>query len=418
MQSDLTSLENVPTLNVSHLSAGKSTAVTDIVKQYTPKPNSQSPVEMKIILSDDIPVYQTPRRVSHSDQRVIDAQVDSWLKDGIIQTSYSEYASPVALVSKKDITKRLCCDFRKLNEKITRDNFPIPLIDDVLEKLQGAKIFSTLNLANGFFHVPAEPNSKRYTSFVTHRAQFEFNFVPFGICNSPAIFCRYISAIFRDLVQAGVIVVYMDDIPSQNEEEAIEKLDCVLKRAENFGLKIKWEKCQFLLKRINFLGYVIDEDGIRPSNDKVRSVQSFPLPHDKKSLQRFLGLTSYFRRFIEGYAVVARLLRDLLRKNVVFEFKEEQKIAFHQLRLSLISAPVLKFYNPSAQTEIHTDASMHGYGGVLLQKDVDDQQFHPIQFMSRKTRSEEQKYHSYELEVLAIIEALKKWRIYVIGKKI
>lgn len=232
LQSDFNSFESEPVLNLSHLSADMSITVTNLIKQYNPQQNSKSPVQMKIIVSDDRPVYQTPRRVSYADQRIIDEQVGTWLKEGIIQQSSSEYASPVVLVSKKDGTKRLCCDFRKLNEKITRDNFPMPLIDDVLERLQGAKIFS-LDLANGFFHVPVEQSSKRYTSFVTHSAQYEFNFVPFGISNSPAVFCRYISAVFRELVQAGIIVIYMDDIiiPAQNEDEAVDRLRTVFKRA-------------------------------------------------------------------------------------------------------------------------------------------------------------------------------------------
>uniref|UniRef100_W8B0Q9 Retrotransposable element Tf2 155 kDa protein type 3 n=1 Tax=Ceratitis capitata TaxID=7213 RepID=W8B0Q9_CERCA len=168
---------------------------------------------------------------------------------------------------------------------------------------------------------------------------------------------------------------------------------------------------------MKLLGYIIEEGGIKPSEDKVRAVKMFPSPQNKKSLQRFLGLTSYFRRFVEGYAVIARPLSTLLRKDEVFRFAEEQQLAFEQLKSALTKAPVLKLYDAKAETEIHTDASKHGYGGVLLQKDPDDQQFHPIQFISRKTRPEEEKYHSYELEVLAIIQALKKWRIYVIDKR-
>lgn len=146
-------------------------------------------------------------------------------------------------------------------------------------------------------------------------------------------------------------------------------------------------------------------------------MKKFPMLRDAKSIQRFLGLTSYFRRFIPNYAMVAKPLSDLLRKNVHFGMGDEQLAAFQQLKSLLVNAPVLRLYNPKAATEIHTDANMYGYGGVLLQKDSEDQQWHPIEFMSRKTTPSEEKYHSYELEV-QIIEALKKWRIYVMGIKI
>lgn len=265
-----------------------------------------------------------------------------------------------------------------------------------------------------------EPNSRKFTAFVTHNGIYEFLFVPFGISNSPAVFCRYISSIFRDLISDGTILVYMDDlvIPSANEEESVKKLRKVLQVAEANGLNIKWEKCQFLKRRINFLGYIIEDSTIKPSGEKTRAVSNFPIPRNQKEVQRFLGLISYFRRFIPNYAFIAKPLSDLLRKNAKFKMEDDEKIAFEQLRNSLVNAPVLKLFNPKAETEIHTDASMYGYGAVLLQRDEEDSQFHPVEYMSRKTTDMEQKYHSYELEVLAVIEALKKWRIFVLGLKI
>lgn len=255
---------------------------------------------------------------------------------------------------------------------------------------------------------------------MTHNGIYEFLFVPFGISNSPAVFCRYISSIFRDLISDGTILVYMDDlvIPSANEEESVKKLRKVLQVAEANGLNIKWEKCQFLKRRINFLGYIIEDSTIKPSGEKTRAVSNFPIPRNQKEVQRFLGLISYFRRFIPNYAFIAKPLSDLLRKNAKFKMEDDEKIAFEQLRNSLVNAPVLKLFNPKAETEIHTDASMYGYGAVLLQRDEEDSQFHPVEYMSRKTTAMEQKYHSYELEVLAVIEALKKWRIFVLGLKI
>jgi len=162
------------------------------------------------------------------------------------------------------------------------------------------------------------------------------------------------------------------------------------------------------------LGYIVEGETIRPSEAKTQAVKNFSIPHDRKSLQRFLGLTSYFSRFIADYALKAKPLSDLLLKEIPFRFAEEQLVAFEQLK---VSAPVLRLYNFKAHTEIHTDAFMHGYGGVLLQKDSDDPQLHPIQYLSRKTKPAEVIYDSYELEVLAIVEAFIKWRVYLLGVK-
>lgn len=405
--------------DLQHLPCKLQDDVYKIIGEYKPSAGNTSPVSMKILMKDDKPVAQGPRRTSYADQEIIDKQISEWLEKGIVRQSISEYSSPIVLVPKKDGTKRLCCDYRKLNEKIIRDNFPMVLVDDVLERLQKGSVFTTLDLKDGFFHVPVDPESTKYTSFVTRTGQYEFRYVPFGISNSPAVFCRFISAIFRDLIARDMAIVYMDDviIPSRDEIEGIEKLEFVLRVAKENGLHVRWRKCQFLKRRVNFLGYIIEQGTIRPSGDKTLAIENFPLPHDRKSLQRFLGLTSYFRRFVNGYATLAKPMSDLLRKASDFRINEEVVCSFEQLKLALTKDPVLRLYNPKAITEIHTDASKFGYGAVLLQKDSEDQHYHPVQYMSRKTTSAEENYHSYELEVLAIIEALKKWRIYLLGIK-
>lgn len=324
------SADKKPELDLDHLRKEEAETISTMITKYKPIQDLKCPVEMKIVLTDDVPIFQRPRRMSHADRCDLDAQIKEWLSDNVIQPSTSEYASPVVLVSKKDGTKRLCCDFRKLNEKIVRDNFPMILIDDVLERLQGANIFSTLDLKNGFFHVPVELNSRKYTSFVTHSGQYEFLKVPFGISNSPAVFARFVSAVLRDLINDGTVLVYVDDIiiPSKDESEGIQKLKLLMKVAAANGLNIKWKKCQFLKRKIEFLGYIIEKGTIKPSVDKMKVVKNYVIPKDQKSLQRFLGLTSYFRRFIKDYAAIAKPLSDMLRKNVKYQIKEAQLIAF------------------------------------------------------------------------------------------
>ena len=331
-------------LELGHLNEEMRAKVEDAINSYKPIKPTRFPIEMKIILKDDIPVASRPRRTSFVDQQKIDKQVREWLDEGIVKPSVSEYSSPVVLVPKKDGTFRLCCDYRRLNEKIVRDNFPMALIDDVVQRLQEGRVYTTIDLKNGFFHVLIDKGSQKYTAFVTHNGQYEFCFVPFGISNSPAVFCRYISAVLQELVRDGTVIIYMDDIviPSKDEKEGLEKLRKLFKVATSYGLEIKWSKCQFLRKNIKFLGYRIENLSIYPTDEKISAIKNFPIPANVKALQRFLGLTSFFRRFIREYALVAKPLSDLLRKNAKFKIGDNELLAIQQLNNPLTSKSILR----------------------------------------------------------------------------
>lgn len=186
--------------------------IQHLVDQYKPQQTQEVDIKMRLILKDDEPIYQKARRLSAIERNEVNAQVDEWLKNKIIQPSVSEYASPIVLVKKKDGTKRLCVDFRLLNKKIAKDRYPLPLIEDQLDALQNARVFSTLDLKNGFFHVRVDELSRKYTAFIVPDGHFEFLRVPFGLCNSPAIFQKFVNVIFKDLVREGVMLIYMDDL--------------------------------------------------------------------------------------------------------------------------------------------------------------------------------------------------------------
>ena len=393
-------------------------SIQDLIRSYAPKKPKESPVVMKILLRDEEPVHQNPRRLSVAENEVVKTQVAQWMADGIVKPSRSDYASPVVLVPKKDGTKRLCIDYRQLNRKVIKDRYPLPLIEDQLDRLQGAKVFSTLDLENGFFHVPIHEDSQKYTAFVTPFGQFEFCFAPFGLCTSPAVFQRYVNHVFRPLINNGVVLVYMDDIVvlAGSVESGIERLHDVLALAARNGLRIKWKKCQFLCSKINYLGYEIENGGHKPSIDKTLAVSRFPEPKSVKNVQEFLGLTGFFRKFVPNYSLLAKGLTDLTKKDVVFNFGFRQKESFECLKKALISRPVLALYDPKSETELHTDACKYGYGATLLQRG-DDGQFHPVYFYSKKTKAAEENYNSHELEALAIVNALKKLRVYLIGIK-
>lgn len=393
--------------------------IRQLLEEYRPVGTADSGVRMRIILKDDVPTFQNPRRLSETQRAVVNDIVEKWIQDGVVRYSISDYASPIVLTTRKNGEPRLCVDYRQLNKKVIRDRHPLPLIEDQLDRLQGANVFSTLDLRDGFFHVPIEEESRKYTAFVTPDGQYEFLVTPFGFCNSPAVFQRHIRAVFRDLLSDGTVSTYLDDIiiPSEDEIENLEKLSRVLEVASKFGLRLNWSKCNFLVRTVEYLGYRIEGGTIRPSEKKTLAVTNFPTPKIIKDVQSFLGLVGYFRKFIPKFAVIARPLTQLLRDDIKFQFGAEEEHSFDQLKMALVSEPVLKLYRSGAETELHTDASKYGLGAVLLQRDSEDGLMHPIHYASWKTTPTEEKYISYELEVLAIIKSIKKFRVYLLGNK-
>ncbi|KAI4473341.1 hypothetical protein M0802_016173 [Mischocyttarus mexicanus] len=214
--------------------------IKELIQNYKPNIKSDARTETKIKLTDNSPVCSKPRRLAPKERKIVTQQLDEWLGEGIIQPSTSEYSSPVVVVPKKDGTYRVCVDYRRLNEKVIRDRFPMPLIEDCLDALTQAVVFSTIDLENGFFHVKIEEDSRKFTSFVTPDGQFEFLRTPFGLCNSPASFLRFIDEVFGDLVRKKIVLTYMDNliIPGIDYEDACRKLEKTLTVAAQNGLVI------------------------------------------------------------------------------------------------------------------------------------------------------------------------------------
>ncbi|GFX87939.1 transposon Tf2-9 polyprotein [Trichonephila clavipes] len=241
--------------------------------------------------------------------------------------------------------------------------------------------------------------------------------MPFGLSTCPSTFMRYINAIFGHLISKSIVLPYMDDvvIPVANESQALEYLKIVLEVACDYGLEINFKKCQFLRNTIDFLGHIIENGRLFPSPSKTEAVINYPDLKNTKDVRRFLGLTGYFRKFLPSYSTIAKPLSDLLRKDSLFQFYAEQQTAFQKLKYLLSQQPVLSIFNQNSPTDIHTDVSIDGLGAVLFQKSIHDNQFPPVFYMSKKTSDHERKYTSFELEVLAVVEALKKFRFYVLG---
>ena len=326
------------------------------------------------------------------------------MREGIVLESSSECASPIVVVRKKKMV-RLCVDYRRLNEKIYKDRYPLPLIGDQLDHPQGSKLFSILDLKHGFFHVPLHENSRKYTAFVVPDGHYEFLKTP-GLCNSPALFQGSLTRVFRDLIRDGTVLTYLDDliVPSCNEGDGVRKLRKVLSTASEYGLRINWKKCRFLQRRIEYLGHVIEGGNERPPKCKTLEVTNFPPLRNTRDVQSFfLDLTSYFWTFVPQYSLLAHPLSKLLKKNAKFEFGKDQQLltAFRQLKLVLACDPVLVKIMPY----MRKNGASHGckcrpWIAIFLQKDDVDQLFYPIHYASWKTTEAESQYTNYELEVL------------------
>lgn len=370
---------------------------------------------MDIELKDSTPVVYRPYRLSYTERAEVRSMIDDLLSHGIIRESSSPYASPILMVKKKTGDKRLCVDYRALNRKTDKQHYPIPRIEDQIDRLSGNIYFNALDLASGYYQIPISEESKSKTAFVTPDGQFEFNRMPFGLANAPAVFQKTINMVLGN-ARFDTALAYMDDIlvPSKNFEQGIDRLRVVFEKLRQTGLTLKPQKCYFFQQQVDYLGFEVSGEGVKPGSRKVEAVRNFPTPKDVHNVRQIIGLASFFRRFIKGFAELARPLTKLLKKNAVWIWGEEQERSFEQIKNILSSKPVLALYEPTAETQIHTDASKHGVGGVLMQKQADTT-FRPIAYYSRQTSPEESHYSSYELETLAVIASLTKFRAYVLG---
>lgn len=307
-------------------------------------------------------------------------------------------------------------DYKALNKITVKDRYPLPLVDDQIDCLTDHCYFTSLDLKDGFYHVLIAKDSIKFTSFVTPDGQYEFMKMPFGLANGPATFQRYINTVFVPLLDTNKVLIYLDDIliPTQTMDENLKIIAEVLDLLSQYKLELKISKYRFLKREVNYLGYIVSASGITPNNHNIEAVRNFPQPRTVKQVQSFLGLTSYFRKFVPSFASIAEPLYDLLKKDKPFVFDQKELAAFESLRDVLISRPVLAFYSPTATTELHTDASSHGYDAILLQMQSDNK-MHPIMYFSKCTTEVESRYHSYELETLAIIYAVERFRVYLQG---
>jgi len=372
--------------------------------------------ETTIDTGDARPKKVPERRLSQPERKALQEIVDKLLRNKVIRKSKSPWSAPVVLVRKKDGTYRLCVDYRQLNSVTRLDAYPLPRIDETIEKLQGARYFTLMDLASGYWQIPLNEASKAKTAFQANGQLFESNVLPMGICNAPPEFQRIMSELFSEMLGHGVLL-YIDDliIYSKTWEEHVKKLEKVLTVMKEVNLKAKRAKCRFAMSEITYLGFRVSKDGVQPDDEKICKIRDTPAPRDAKELRGFLGLAGFYRMFIENFSAIAKPLNTLLRLGVDWSWGKEQQEAFEKLKKAVTSRPVLAYPDFTRDFELWTDASQNGIGAMLAQRD-EKGKHHAIRYLSRSLKPNEVHYGIPELECLAAVWATAQLRPYLEGR--
>ena len=362
------------------------------------------------------PIKQPLRRVPVHLRDEVDKQIDKMLEDDVIEPSTSPWASGIVLVKKKDGTRRFCVDYRRLNNVTIKDAYPLPRVDESLDHLSGSTWFSSLDLSSGYWQVEMDEHDKGKTAFATHKGLFQFKVMPFGLCNAPATFERLMESVLAGL-HWNICLIYLDDIIviSKTFEEMIKNLETVFKRFEDVDLKLKPRKCHLFRKEVEFLGHIINESGVGTDPKKIECIKNWPTPQSITEVRSFLGLCSYYRRFIHKYSEIAKPLTRLNEKGVKFLWTEDCEKAFSTLKHRLTTAPILRHPDFSKQFTLDTDASDNAIGAVLSQEVGGEEKV--IAYASRTLTKTERKYCVTRKEMLAVVFFVKYFRHYLCGRK-
>lgn len=374
-------------------------------------------IQHRIDIGENDPVRLGLRRIPHEQIPVLKAEVDKLQRMGAIEPSTSPFASPTILVKKKDGTMRLCIDYRKLNAITKKDAHPLPRIEDIFDTLSGSKYFTTLDLAMGYHQVEMHPDDREKTAFSTPFGLFQYNVMPFGLATAPATFMRLMTIVFRGMLY-NTCLAYLDDIIifGRTFTEHLDRLAAVLKRVESASLKLKPSKCAFGKKSVSFLGHIISDKGISTDPEKLKKIQEWPALRRVDDVRSFLGYATYYRKFIPSFAHIAHPLNKLLQKDQIFQWSPACEEAFQTLKKAFCEIVTLAYPNFAVPFIVDTDASDFGIGAVLSQKNSANIE-QPIAYYSRSLSKSERKYAVTRKEMLALVDALKHFRCYLLGKK-
>ena len=370
----------------------------------------------RIDTGDAMPIKQHARRTPIHLRAEVQQQLDDMLEQGVIRPSQSPWASPVVLVKKKDGSLRFCIDYRRLNQVTKKDAYPLPRIDDSLDALTGSCWFSTLDLASGYWQTEVHPDDREKTAFTTGTGLYEFNVLPFGLCNAPSTFERLMEVVLQGL-QWQICLIYLDDIIiyAKGFEEHLERLSQVFSALRGAGLKLKPKKCVLTRHEVTYLGHIVSSEGISADPTKTQRIREWPTPCNLHDVRSFLGLCSYYRKFIVDFAHIAEPLHRLTQKNVKFLWTDECNRAFEALKLKLITAPILSYPDFHLPFVLDTDASDKSIGAVLSQ--ICDGKEQVIAYSSRTLSKAERRYSVTRKELLAVVTFVRHFKHYLYGRR-
>jgi hypothetical protein len=372
--------------------------------------------EHKIKTKDDDPIYIPPYRKSEAEREIIRREIQEMLDAKIIRKSNSPWSSPCLLVPKKNTTKkRLVIDYRPLNAKTIQQNWPIPRVLDILDRLSGSIWFTVLDLKSGYWQVLMSQDSIAKTAFSTSDGHYEFLRLPFGLKNAPAEFSRIMFMVLGNL---NFVEIYLDDITihSKTLEEHVEHILEVLQRLKEANLRLNAEKCTWCAKEIKILGHIVKNNSVSMDPAKIESIKTWNNPKTVKQLQKFLGLCNYYKRFVENFSKIAAPLFKLLKKDNKFDWDDSCQSAFDELKRKLVSYPILRQPDWSKPFLLYTDASGYALGAILSQCDNDNKEY-VCAYASRILKNAEVHYGITEKECLAVVYAVKYFRVYLYGSK-
>jgi hypothetical protein len=358
------------------------------------------------------PISKRSYKMSVEELKELKKQLTELQEAGYICPSSSPWGAPVLFVQKNDGSQRMCVDYRSLNDVTVKNKYPLPRIKDLFDQMRGARVFSKIDLGSGYHQMRIRPSDIPKTTFSTRYGLYEFTVMSFGLTNAPDYFMNLMNKVFVEYL-ARFVVVFIDDILiySKSDSDHEEHLRMVLQKLRDNQLYAKFSKCEFWICEVPFLGHIISNGEISVDPAKVKEIMEWSVPTTVMEIQSFLGLAGYYQRFIEGFSKIAKPMTSLLEKGREFKWDKKCQDSFDQLKERLMSTPVLVMPDLQKGFDIYCDACGQGLGCVLLQEG------HVIAYASCQLRKHELNYPTHDLELAAVVHALKIWRHYIVGTK-
>ena len=371
-------------------------------------------IEHEIDTGDARPIATKQWPIPHAMKQIMKNQSEEMLRMGVIEPCYSPWRSPSLLVKKKDDTYRYCIDFRNINKLTVKDKFPLPRIDSVLEALNGAKYFTSLDLKKGYYQIPIKKADRIKTAFNTDNNTYCYSRMAMGMCNAAATFQRMIQNVLQPVLGQGA-QAFLDDVVvySNSFEQHVKDIRKVFALLCDAGLKVSLKKCRFAQKSLKYLGHIVSETGITVDPEKVAAIKSMRIPRNVREIRKIIGMASYYRRFVQNFSAITAPLTELTKKNAKYLWSTKHDESFEALKKALSNTPVLIYPNYDEKFKLFTDASDEAIGAVLTQ--CKDGVERPISYFSRKLNNTEKAYTVTEKEALSIVASVKHFAMYLYG---